>query len=55
MNLIIIAAIVVGIVVVLLVVNARLRRDGEPEDFARRPDGADDVWFTGGPGAGGGG
>jgi hypothetical protein len=47
---IIIAAIVaVAIVALLFVVNARLnRRSPELEDYPRKPDGADDVWFTGG-------
>jgi hypothetical protein len=47
---IIIAAIVtVAIVALLFVVNARLnRRSPELEDHPRKPDGADDVWFTGG-------
>jgi len=52
---IILAAIIaVAIVALLLVVNARLsRRSPELEDYPRKPDGADDMWFTGG-GLGGG-
>jgi hypothetical protein len=52
MGAIIIAAIVIiGIVAVLFVVNIRLnRRNPELEDYPRKPDGADDVWFTGGLG-----
>ncbi len=46
--------IAVAIVALLLVVNARLhRRSPALEDHPRKPDGADDVWFTGG-GLGGG-
>ncbi len=50
MGVIILAAIItVGVVVGLFVVNARLnRRNPELEDHPRKPDGADDVWFTGG-------
>ena len=50
MGVIILAAIVtVAIVALLFVVNARLnRRSPELEDHPRKPDGADDVWFTGG-------
>jgi hypothetical protein len=49
---IIIAAIItVAVVALLFVVNARLnRRSPELEDYPKKPDGADDVWFTGGPG-----
>jgi hypothetical protein len=49
---IILAAIVTIVIVALLfVVNARLnRRSPELEDYPRKPDGADDVWFTGGLG-----
>jgi hypothetical protein len=52
---IILAAIVTVVIVALLyVVNARLNpRSPELQDQPRRPDGADDVWFTGG-GLGGG-
>jgi uncharacterized protein YxeA len=47
--LIIVAIIVVAIVALLFVVNARLnRRNPELEDYPRKPDGADDVWWTGG-------
>jgi hypothetical protein len=47
---IILAAITtVAIVVLLFVVNARLnRRSPELQDHARKCDGADDVWVTGG-------
>jgi hypothetical protein len=47
---IILAAIIaVAIVAFLFLVNARLnRRSPELEDYPRKPDGADDVWFTGG-------
>jgi hypothetical protein len=47
---IILAAIIaVAIVALLFVVNARLnRRSPELQDYPRKPDGADDVWFTGG-------
>jgi hypothetical protein len=47
---IIIAAIIaVAIVALLFVVNSRLnRRTPELEDYPRKPDGADDVWWTGG-------
>jgi hypothetical protein len=50
MSAIILAAIVVvAIIAVLFVVNARLnRRNPELEDYPRKPDGADDVWWTGG-------
>jgi hypothetical protein len=47
--LLIAAIIAVAIVALLLVVNARLnRRSPELEDYPRKPDGADDVWWTGG-------
>jgi hypothetical protein len=47
--LIIVAIIVVAIVALLLLVNARLnRRSPELEDYPRKPEGADDVWWTGG-------
>ena len=43
------AIIVVAIIAVLFAVNARLnRRNPELEDYPRKPDGADDVWWTGG-------
>jgi hypothetical protein len=47
---IILAAIItVAIVVLLFVVNSRLdRRSPELEDYPRKPNGADDVWWTGG-------
>jgi hypothetical protein len=47
---ILLAAIVTVVIVALFfVVNARLnRRSPELEDHPRKPDGADDVWFTGG-------
>jgi hypothetical protein len=47
---IIIAAIIaIAIVALLFVVNARLnRRSPELEDYPRKPDGADDAWWTGG-------
>jgi hypothetical protein len=50
MAVIIIAAITaVAIVALLFVVNSRLnRRAPELEDYPRKPDGADDVWWTGG-------
>jgi hypothetical protein len=50
MGAIIFAAIVAAAIVALLfVVNARLnRRNPELEDYPRKPDGADDVWWTGG-------
>jgi hypothetical protein len=50
MGAIILAAIVtIAIVVVLLVASSRLnRRNPELEDSPRKPEGADDVWFTGG-------
>jgi hypothetical protein len=47
--LIIVAIIVVAIVALFFVVNARLnRRSPELEDYPRKPDGADDIWWTGG-------
>jgi hypothetical protein len=47
--LIIVAIIIVAIVALFFVVNARLnRRSPELEDYPRKPDGADDVWWTGG-------
>ena len=47
--LIIVAIIVVAIVALFFVVNSRLnRRNPELEDYPRKPDGADDVWWTGG-------
>jgi hypothetical protein len=47
--LIIVAILIVAIVALLFVVNARLnRRNPELEDYPRKPDGADDVWWTGG-------
>jgi hypothetical protein len=53
MRAIIIAAIIViAIIAVLFVVNARLnRRNPELEDYPRKPDGADDLWWTGGGGS----
>jgi multisubunit Na+/H+ antiporter MnhC subunit len=43
------AIIVVAIIALLFVINARLnRRNPELEDYPRKPDGADDVWWTGG-------
>jgi hypothetical protein len=50
MRAIILAAIIaIAIIVLLFVVNARLnRRNPELEDYPRKPDGADDVWWTGG-------
>jgi hypothetical protein len=49
---IIAAIIVVLILAVLFVVNARLNnRNPELEDYPRKPDGADDVWWTGGGGS----
>jgi hypothetical protein len=47
---IIIAAIItVAVVALLFVVNSRLnRRSPELEGYPRKPDGADDVWWTGG-------
>ncbi len=53
MRAIIFAAIIVVVIIALLfVVNARLnRRNPELEDYPRKPDGADDVWWTGGGGS----
>jgi hypothetical protein len=50
MSAIILAAIIViAIVALLFVINARLnRRNPELEDYPRKPDGADDLWWTGG-------
>jgi hypothetical protein len=49
MRAIIVVAIVVAVVALLFVVNARLkRRNPELEDYPRKPDGADDVWWGGG-------
>ena len=50
MRAIIIAAIIaIAIIALLFVINARLnRRNPELEDHPRKPDGADDVWWTGG-------
>jgi hypothetical protein len=47
------AIITVAIVVLLFVVNSRLnRRSPELEDYPRKPNGADDVsWTGGGPGS----
>jgi hypothetical protein len=47
---IIVAAIItIAILALLFVVNARLnRRNLELEDYPRKPEGADDVWWTGG-------
>jgi uncharacterized membrane protein len=46
------AIIVIAIIVLLFVVNARLnRRNPELEDYPRKPDGADDIWWTGGGGS----
>jgi hypothetical protein len=45
------AIVTVAIVTLLFVVNARLnRRSPELDDYPRKPDGADDAWFTGGLG-----
>ena len=51
MSAIILAAIIViAIIVVLFVINARLnRRNPELEDYQRKPEGFDDLWWTGGP------
>jgi hypothetical protein len=51
MSAIILAAIIViGIIAVLFVINARLNRGNpELEDYPRKPEGADDIWWTGGP------
>ena len=53
MSAIILAAIIViAIIALLFVINARLnRRNPEQEDYPRKPDGADDVWWTGGGGS----
>jgi hypothetical protein len=50
LGVIILAAIIaVAIVALLFLVNARLnRRSPGLEDYPRKPDGSDDVWFTGG-------
>jgi hypothetical protein len=47
---IIVAAIItVAILAVLFVASSRLnRRNPELEDYPRKPEGADDVWWTGG-------
>jgi hypothetical protein len=43
------AIIAIAIIALLFVINARLnRRNPELEDYPRKPDGADDVWWTGG-------
>jgi hypothetical protein len=43
------AIIVIAIIALLFVVNARLnRRNPELADYPRKPEGADDVWWTGG-------
>jgi hypothetical protein len=43
------ANIAAAIIALLFVVNARLnRRNPELDDYPRKPDGADDVWWTGG-------
>ncbi len=43
------AIVVIAIIVVLFLVNARLnRRNPELEDYPRKPEGADDIWWTGG-------
>lgn len=47
------AVVTIAIVVGLLVVSPRLnRRNRELEDYPRKPEGADDGWFTGGPSGG---
>jgi len=50
MGAIILAAILAAVIVALLfVVNARLnRRNPELEDYPRKPEGFDNVWWTGG-------
>jgi hypothetical protein len=50
MRAIIIAAIIViAIIILLFVVNARQnRRNPELEDYPRKPEGFDDIWWTGG-------
>jgi hypothetical protein len=50
MRAIILAAIIaIAIIALLFVANARLnRRNPGLEDDPRKPDGADDVWWTGG-------
>jgi hypothetical protein len=51
MGVILAAIVTIVIVALLFVVNARLnRRSPELEDYPRKPDGAEDVWFTGGLG-----
>jgi hypothetical protein len=51
MSAIILAAIIViAIIALLFVINARLNRGNpELEDYPRKPEGADDLWWTGGP------
>jgi hypothetical protein len=50
MRAIIIAAVIaIAIIALLFVVNARLnRRNPELEDYPRKPEGFDDLWWTGG-------
>ena len=50
MRAIIIAAIIViAIIILMFVVNARQnRRNPELEDYPRKPEGFDDIWWTGG-------
>jgi hypothetical protein len=46
------AIIIAAIIVLLFVVNARLnRRNPELEDYPRKPEGFDDIWWTGGGGS----
>jgi hypothetical protein len=50
---ILVAIITAAVVAGLFVVSGRLnRRNPELDDSPRRPDGSDDVWFTGGPSGG---
>jgi hypothetical protein len=50
---IILAAIItIAIIALFFVVNARLnRRNPELEDYPRKPEGFDDIWWTGGGGS----
>jgi hypothetical protein len=54
MGAIVIAVIItIAIVAGLLVVSSRLnRRNPKLENYPCKPEGADDVWFTGGPSGG---